>query len=382
MPKLPDRWLDYSNIGDVIPGTKFITFKVPLQKSFLCRIPEDNWFSPEILLQSLKEKGLNIGLIIDLTFTKKYYNPKEFTDQGVQYEKIFVPGHVIPSQDILDKFCETVDNFLENSSEDSLVGVHCTHGVNRTGYVVCRYMVDKLEMKATEALSVYGTSRGYPVERGNYIHDLKVRAGEASGEYQEPEKEKSDKEDNVPEENKKDDENSKESEYDRDRRSHHSRTSYQGQGDREHSRGHRSRFQGHTDQVQDHRGHHHRRENRDQNNDRGWQHRRGYHDDSYDQYSQNSYVQSGWSQPSAANRGATNSYNSGSYGPQRGFLGGWGQGVQYNSGSYTPYNRYQSKSVNGAYSYGQDGQHGDCDRNRYKDTNNSTYYDRKSSKHY
>jgi atypical dual specificity phosphatase len=24
------------------------------------------------------------------------------------------------------------------------LGVHCTHGLNRTGYLICRYMVEKL----------------------------------------------------------------------------------------------------------------------------------------------------------------------------------------------------------------------------------------------
>lgn len=29
--KLPDRWLDYKPVGDIIPGTRFICFKVPLR---------------------------------------------------------------------------------------------------------------------------------------------------------------------------------------------------------------------------------------------------------------------------------------------------------------------------------------------------------------
>lgn len=29
--KLPDRWLDYKPVGEVIPGTRFICFKVPLR---------------------------------------------------------------------------------------------------------------------------------------------------------------------------------------------------------------------------------------------------------------------------------------------------------------------------------------------------------------
>ncbi len=36
---------------------------------------------------------------------------------------------------------------------DLLVGVHCTHGLNRTGYLVCRYMIDKLDFEPEAAIS-------------------------------------------------------------------------------------------------------------------------------------------------------------------------------------------------------------------------------------
>lgn len=33
-----------------------------------------------------------------------------------------------------------------------LIGVHCTHGLNRTGYMVCRYMRDRLGIPAKDAI--------------------------------------------------------------------------------------------------------------------------------------------------------------------------------------------------------------------------------------
>lgn len=56
-----------------------------------------------MLLESVQAEGHNLGLIIDLTFTKRYYQPEEFTVSGVQYEKIFVPGHEIPTDKIIKK---------------------------------------------------------------------------------------------------------------------------------------------------------------------------------------------------------------------------------------------------------------------------------------
>lgn len=33
-----------------------------------------------------------------------------------------------------------------------LIGVHCTHGVNRTGYLICHYMIYSLGMSPMDAI--------------------------------------------------------------------------------------------------------------------------------------------------------------------------------------------------------------------------------------
>jgi protein-tyrosine phosphatase len=38
------------------------------------------------------------------------------------------------------------------SFADLLIGVHCTHGLNRTGFVVCNYMVQEMGMTADDAI--------------------------------------------------------------------------------------------------------------------------------------------------------------------------------------------------------------------------------------
>jgi protein-tyrosine phosphatase len=35
---------------------------------------------------------------------------------------------------------------------DGLIGVHCTHGVNRTGYLICRYLIERLQWTPEDAL--------------------------------------------------------------------------------------------------------------------------------------------------------------------------------------------------------------------------------------
>lgn len=48
---------------------------------------------------------------------------------------------------LLDNFF-VVDNFV-----GKIIVVHCTHGVNRTGFMVCRYMMERLRLTADAAVA-------------------------------------------------------------------------------------------------------------------------------------------------------------------------------------------------------------------------------------
>ena len=53
--KVPEDWEIYTNIGDVVPGTNIVPFKVPLNASILSRVPRDSRWG----LQDLKvQKGI------------------------------------------------------------------------------------------------------------------------------------------------------------------------------------------------------------------------------------------------------------------------------------------------------------------------------------
>ncbi|XP_077330592.1 RNA/RNP complex-1-interacting phosphatase-like isoform X2 [Lithobates pipiens] len=169
---LPERWTEYSAVGRRIPGTRFITFKVPLQKVFDNKLTPLQRFSPSSLISEIEKQNEELGLVVDLTCTKRYYTPQEFP-ASVKYAKIFTAGQQVPSDDVIHEFTSIVKRFLsENTENDKLVGVHCTHGLNRTGYLVCRYMIDVLGVVPSEAIDRFNKSRGHCIERKNYLDDL------------------------------------------------------------------------------------------------------------------------------------------------------------------------------------------------------------------
>lgn len=167
MPAIPDRWIPYKACGKVIEGTRLVCFKVPLRKKVQAHKEiKEIWDIPALL-----EKIPKLGAVIDLTNTARYYDPSELQAAGILHKKILMPGRIIPPEDKVTEFMDTVDEFLGKDCE-FLIGVHCTHGLNRTGYMVCRYMRDRLGIPAKDAIKKFEKARGYQIERENYIADL------------------------------------------------------------------------------------------------------------------------------------------------------------------------------------------------------------------
>ncbi|XP_008421347.1 RNA/RNP complex-1-interacting phosphatase-like [Poecilia reticulata] len=169
---IPDRWQDYTAVGKRLKGTRFIAFKVPLKQALIRTLPPSEVFGPWELLDALKEDNHELGLIIDLTFTSRYYNLQDLP-QSLLCVKIFTAGHEVPSDQTILSFKRAVHRFLrDNQDNDKLIGVHCTHGLNRTGYLICRYLIDVDGMDPAQAVQLFNSSRGYAIERQNYLDDL------------------------------------------------------------------------------------------------------------------------------------------------------------------------------------------------------------------
>jgi len=188
---VPDRWENYTNIGKVVEGTRFISFKVPLKQMYLRKLPPG--VDPKWSLDDLVATEKNLGLVVDLTFTDRYYDYRELEKAGLEYLKIKTAGHMIPHKSVIKAFNEAVDDFL-TKDETRLIGVHCTHGLNRTGYLICRYMIEKLGVEPDEAVNLFNVARGHTQERENYLKHLREKAWENEPEGDEsppePKKEK------------------------------------------------------------------------------------------------------------------------------------------------------------------------------------------------
>ena len=147
MPKktIPTNWWDYKPYGSIIEDTRILPFKVPIRESVI------NWRSTggsndnsELWTTSkLMSTFPKMRYIIDLTNKSEstgYYDSSDFTASGIRYEKLKTPGGGrLPSDAFIVRFFTVMDSITKQCKDDEIIGIHCSHGVNRTGYLIIRY---------------------------------------------------------------------------------------------------------------------------------------------------------------------------------------------------------------------------------------------------
>ncbi|XP_028400121.1 RNA/RNP complex-1-interacting phosphatase-like [Dendronephthya gigantea] len=182
---IPAKWKDYIPCGKIIANERLVPFKTPLSEKYHCTgeetHPEDclqknEEFTPKDLCKIFDERGNNLGLVVDFTNTKRYYDAQEFIKREIDYKKIKCEGKIIPPEKVVNRFKAAVLSFFkETPNSASVVGVHCTHGLNRAGYIVCRYLIECRGYSPKEAIEAFNKARGHKMERENYLEDLQQR---------------------------------------------------------------------------------------------------------------------------------------------------------------------------------------------------------------
>ncbi|XP_061491550.1 uncharacterized protein LOC133388941 isoform X2 [Rhineura floridana] len=172
---IPVGWRNVLPIGQPIAGTRFIPFKAPLKGEINQRLTPTQKFTPKDLMTAVKALNMELGLIIDLTYTTRYYHVKDLP-KNVVYKKLYTIGFEVPDDPTILQFKKWVRKFLwENAENVKLIGVHCTNGINRTGYLICRYLIDVEGWDPEIAIQAFGEARGHHIDGKIYLADLKTQ---------------------------------------------------------------------------------------------------------------------------------------------------------------------------------------------------------------
>ena len=127
---VPDGWLDCAkgSLATALHG--ICAIKSPMTASLTQHLPPEARWTPMDAVMACGAR--RVRLIVDLTSTVRYYQPEELPT-GIRHLKLPVSGHSVPSEDALAHAIKLIREIRAYHGENSIVLVHCTHGLNRTG---------------------------------------------------------------------------------------------------------------------------------------------------------------------------------------------------------------------------------------------------------
>eukprot|EP00250_Pteridium_aquilinum_P005768 c15818_g1_i1 orf=283-2259(-) len=175
-PILPEGWIECPKYGQPIHG--LVPSKVPLGSHFNEVVEAGKRYSVKNAWQQLRAKGREVGMAIDLTNTTRYYPASEWRDQGgIKYLKIPCRGrNEVPDNAAVNIFVYEVMHFMNVQRGSSVLKhilVHCTHGFNRTGYMIVHYLKrSQPGMTVEQALAEFASARPPGIYKSHYIDSL------------------------------------------------------------------------------------------------------------------------------------------------------------------------------------------------------------------
>ncbi|KAM4772229.1 mRNA-capping enzyme [Rhinophrynus dorsalis] len=175
--KIPPRWLNCPRRGQPVAG-KFLPLKTMLGPKYDDQVPEENRFHPSMLSNYLKSLKVKMGLLVDLTNTTRFYDRNDIEKEGIKYIKLQCKGHgECPSLENTDTFIRLCERFVDKNP-DELIGVHCTHGFNRTGFLICAFLVEKMDWSIEAAVATFAQARPPGIYKADYLKELFHRFGD------------------------------------------------------------------------------------------------------------------------------------------------------------------------------------------------------------
>ncbi|XP_066252635.1 mRNA-capping enzyme [Euwallacea similis] len=169
---IPKRWLHCPRKADQLIVNKFMPLKTPLSPHYDSQVPAECRFHPKMFFDICKAKRIKIGLWIDLTNTNRFYDKAEIENYGCRYIKLQCKGHgETPSREQTNIFIQVVDKFISKNPLE-MIAVHCTHGFNRTGFLIVSYLVEKMDYCVDVAIQAFADARPVGIYKQDYLDEL------------------------------------------------------------------------------------------------------------------------------------------------------------------------------------------------------------------
>lgn len=129
-------------------------------------------------LGGMLEEGVTVTgtlvAIVDISADIPPYAPSSL--HHIKYYKCATVSKVAPDQSAVRRFIQLIDDILAATDVPSpLVAVHCHYGFNRTGFLICCYLVERLGWSVREAVEGFRAAKSPGIKHPHFIDALYVR---------------------------------------------------------------------------------------------------------------------------------------------------------------------------------------------------------------
>lgn len=112
--------------------------------------------------------------VVDISADIPPYSPKSF--KHIQYYKCATVSKVVPDGSAIRRFIQLIDDILgATENPEPLVAVHCHYGFNRTGFLICCYLVERLGWSVEEAVRGFKAAKEPGLKHLHFIDALFLR---------------------------------------------------------------------------------------------------------------------------------------------------------------------------------------------------------------
>ena len=185
----PDGWMDAPEQGSLVCDV-FVPSKVPLSDRWFARVPPERRYGPAEALAAARVTagGRPVELVVDLTNSSRYYDPRAFESAGASYPKVACVGKDAPPDPVaVTQFVYVVGKFLAERAQrgsNGVILVHCTHGYNRTGAMLVHHMQRARSWpKLNEHVAEFAQARGRRAASTNPSTSASSSTSTSSGDF-------------------------------------------------------------------------------------------------------------------------------------------------------------------------------------------------------
>lgn len=176
-----DKW----GLKNQVKWNKVITISKPIINNISKDKPQSYLLGMKTLRQTdsehnpikFEEDHPEIFSVIDIGSDTPSYDPTDF--KRIKYVKYKTESKVTPDNVTIVKFIEIVDKLMkERDNDNQYIVVHCHYGQNRTGFLICCYLIEKLGWSVSEAIDAFGKSKPPGIKHVHFKNALYLRYNE------------------------------------------------------------------------------------------------------------------------------------------------------------------------------------------------------------